>query len=49
LEEKKNFVCNYLSEINGVKGFIYNNYCVGGTKNKNEERKYFSDENGNEM
>ncbi|MEK7482382.1 MAG: DNA adenine methylase [Patescibacteria group bacterium] len=24
----------------------YKNYCVGGTKNKNEERQYFSDENG---
>jgi adenine-specific DNA-methyltransferase len=46
LEERKSFVCDYLSEINGVKGFIYNNYCVGGTKNKSEERQYFSDENG---
>ena len=46
LEEKKNFVCNYLSSISGVKGFIYNNYCAGGTKDKKEERQYFSDENG---
>ena len=46
LEDKKTFVCNYLSDISGVKGFVYNNYCVGGTKNKNEERQYFSDENG---
>jgi len=46
LEEKKNFVCHYLSNIRSVKGFIYNNYCVGGTKNKNEKRQYFSDENG---
>lgn len=45
-ENKKNFVCSYLSDISGVKGFIYNNYCVGGTKNKDEERQYFSDENG---
>ena len=46
VKEKKNFVCNYLSDINGVKGFIYNNYCIGGTRDKNEERQYFSDENG---
>jgi adenine-specific DNA-methyltransferase len=44
--DKKDFVCNYLSGIKGVRGFIYNNYCVGGTKNKKEERQYFSDENG---
>ncbi|MEI8103991.1 MAG: DNA adenine methylase [Candidatus Moraniibacteriota bacterium] len=43
---RKNFVCDYLSAVRGVKGFIYNNYCVGGTKNKKEERQYFSDENG---
>ncbi len=46
LEDKKNFVCSYLSDIEGVRGFIYNNYCVGGTKRKNEQRQYFSDENG---
>jgi adenine-specific DNA-methyltransferase len=46
MTDKKDFVCNYLSDIKGVKGFIYNNYCVGGTKNKKEERQYFSDENG---
>ncbi len=46
LENKKDFVCDYLSDMKGVKGFVYNNYCVGGTKNKNEERQYFSDENG---
>ncbi len=46
LEERKDFVCNYLSGISGVKGFIYNNYCAGGTKDKKEERQYFSDENG---
>jgi len=46
LENNKNFVCNYLSGINGIKGFIYNNYCSGGTKNNGEERLYFSDENG---
>ncbi|OGY41244.1 MAG: modification methylase [Candidatus Buchananbacteria bacterium RBG_13_39_9] len=46
LDDKKGFVCSYLSDISGVKGFIYTNYCVGGTTNKNVERQYFSDENG---
>ena len=44
--ERKNFVCDYLSNIKGVKGFIYKNYCLGGTKNQEFERQYFSDENG---
>lgn len=46
LGERKNVVCNHLSNIKGVKGFIYKNYCVGGTKNKKEVRQYFSDKNG---
>ena len=43
---RKDFVCDYLSRLNGVKGFIYNNYCLGGTENSEEPRQYFSDENG---
>lgn len=31
-----------LNQLEGVKGFIYKNYCKGG----NGERQYFSDENG---
>jgi adenine-specific DNA-methyltransferase len=45
-EKKKYFVCNYLSNLKGVSGFIYKNYCLGGTKRKEESRQYFSDENG---
>ncbi len=45
-KKRKDFVCDYLSSIEGVKGFIYKNYCLGGTKNKKEPRQYFSDENG---
>ncbi|MFH0739521.1 MAG: DNA adenine methylase [bacterium] len=45
LKDRKNFVCNYLSNIEGAKGFIYSNYCVGGTKDKEEPRQYFSDGN----
>jgi adenine-specific DNA-methyltransferase len=46
IHEKKDFVCEYLSKLKGIKGFIYNNYCLGGTKNDSEPRQYFSDENG---
>ena len=45
-ENRKNFVCDYLSNLKGKKGFIYKNYCLIGTKDKNEQRQYFSDENG---
>ena len=44
--ERKNFVCNYLSNLPGVAGFIYNNYCVNGKNNKEFSRQYFSDNNG---
>ena len=33
---------HYLNNLKPVKGFIYNNYCLGGKAN----RQYFSDENG---
>jgi len=46
IDERKDFVCDYLTNLNGIKGFIYNNYCLGGTKNKTIQRQYFSDENG---
>lgn len=45
-KNKKEFVCKYLSNIKGRKGFIYKNYCQGGTENKKIQRLYFSDENG---
>ena len=46
IEKRKNFVCSYLSDLKGAKGFVYNNYCFGGTKSQHEPRQYFSDENG---
>lgn len=46
IKNRKDFVCDYLSNLKGVKGFIYKNYCLGGTENKKEARQYFSDENG---
>ena len=46
LSERKDAVCDYLSNTAGVEGFIYKNYCHGGAKSKKEQRQYFSDENG---
>jgi len=46
IEIRKDFVCDYLMKLKGQKGFIYNNYCSGGTKNNKIERQYFSDDNG---
>ena len=46
VSKRKDFVCDYLSNIKGTKGFIYKNYCLGGTKSQEYERQYFSDENG---
>lgn len=45
-EKRKNSVCDYLENLKGVKGFIYKNYCLGGTENKKIQRQYFSDANG---
>jgi len=46
VRNRKTFVCNHLSDLKGIKGFIYKNYCLGGTRNKKEPRQYFSDKNG---
>jgi len=46
MQNRKKIVCDYLSNLKGVKGFIYDNYCISGMKNKREQRQYFSDENG---
>lgn len=46
IEDRKKFVCEYLSNLKGSKGFIYKNYCLGGTESKEYKRQYFSDENG---
>lgn len=46
IEERKDYVCDFLSHLKGKKGFIYKNYCLGGTINSEFQRQYFSDENG---
>ena len=46
ITSRRDFVCDYLGSLTGVKGFIYKNYCLGGTKNKKIQRQYFSNANG---
>lgn len=46
IQQRQGIVLDYLNNKKGEKGFIYNNYCLGGTKNEAEQRLYFSDENG---
>lgn len=46
IKNRKNFVCDYLSNLKGIKGFVFKNYCFGGTQDKKRARRYFSDENG---
>lgn len=38
-------ILDYLSKLEGMKDFIYHNYCREGTKNKEYERNYFTPEN----
>ena len=39
-------VINYLNHISDVRGFIYDNYTPDGTKDLDQPRMYFSNENG---
>jgi len=39
-------VLEYLNNLDGDTGFIYRNYCPGGTEGTEFKRQYFSDENG---
>lgn len=40
---------NYLNNLDGIKGFIYENYSLEGTKDKEFKRQYFSDENAKKI
>lgn len=46
---RADFVCEFLDGLDLKKGFIYKNYCLGGTKNKEFQRQYFSDTNGKKV
>lgn len=44
--ENLNIVVDYLNNLSPIKGFIYNNYCPGGTQKLEFPRMYFIDKNG---
>lgn len=46
VENRLDIVCDFLNSLNGKEGFVFKNYCLGGTKNKFIQRQYFSDDNG---
>lgn len=46
VDQKIEFIFSKLEKMETEQGFIYNNYCVGGTKGKEFEREYFKDSNG---
>ncbi len=48
-KKRDDFVCNFLDNLKLKKGFIYKNYCLGGTKKQEFQRQYFSDENGKKV
>ncbi len=39
-------VLTYLNQLPGTEGFIYEQYCLGGTRGTPFPRQYFTDENG---
>ncbi|MSS73120.1 MAG: modification methylase [Candidatus Latescibacteria bacterium] len=39
-------VLGYLNGLEGVEGFVYHNYCPGGTSGTEYPRQYFTNENG---
>ncbi len=49
LKEKNIEPFEYLNNIQNTKGFIYNNYSMEGTRGKEHERQYFSDENAQKI
>lgn len=44
--ENLKLVIDYLNNLQLTKGFIFENYCPGGTKDLDSTRMYFTDENG---
>lgn len=49
IETNYDLVLNYLNTLEGIDGFLYNNYTPGGTKKLDVPRMYLSDENGRKI
>lgn len=48
-KKRADFVCKILDSIELKEGFVYKNYCLGGTRNQEFQRQYFSDSNGKKV
>lgn len=48
-QTKYDLVLNYLNNLKGKKGFIFNEYSPGGTSGKPFSRQYFSDQNAQKI
>jgi adenine-specific DNA-methyltransferase len=44
-DSRTNAVCEFLSNLNGIEGFLYNNYAPTGSLRNGTQRQFFSDEN----
>ena len=44
-ESQMNAVCDYLSKLEGVEGFLYNHYAPTGSLQSGTQRQFFTDEN----
>jgi adenine-specific DNA-methyltransferase len=44
-ESRLNAVCDYLSNLKGIEGFLYNHYAPSGSLHNGTRRQFFSDEN----
>ena len=45
-EDRWDMVCLYLDQLLGVSWYVYKQYCMWGTKQKEFQRQYFGDSNG---
>ncbi|MFH0948696.1 MAG: DNA adenine methylase [Elusimicrobiota bacterium] len=48
-KQNVNYVVEHLNNLPLKEGFIYRNYCPGGTENSQFQRKYFTDYNGKKI
>jgi len=46
LYDAVDIVLDHLNNLKGIEGFVYRNYCLGGTVGTEFPRQYFTDENG---
>ncbi|MDY0264860.1 MAG: DNA adenine methylase [Sulfurospirillum cavolei] len=45
INERKNLVCDYLTQIEGIEGFIFKNYSPASIRYSEYKRMYFTEEN----